>query len=322
MYLPHNWSIIIDKKKEALTIILFEKVQEFKQIVSDSLEEMRPYFQKVNYEACEYNFITLYMWQTVYDFHYIVKENYMVVFGQFDGELFSIQPLCEEIYLHEALEYISTVFKIYDKKMVIKAVTEPVKEYLEANYEGRFEYQTDRDNYDYIYEAESLRTLGGRKMHSKKNHFNGFLKEYGERFVYKSIDKSEFDECLRLADKWAFSREKDRNLIGENLAIKKVLKNAGKFKCLKIGGIYIDNALEAFTFGDHINKDLAVIHIEKANPDLRGLYSAINKLSLENEFPDVKYVNREDDLGIEGLRQAKLSYKPFKLVEKYTVYER
>ncbi|MGB5824216.1 MAG: phosphatidylglycerol lysyltransferase domain-containing protein [Proteocatella sp.] len=305
-----------------MNIILFEKVQDFKQIVSDSLEEMRPYFQKVNYEACEYNFITLYMWQTVYDFHYITKENYMVVFGRSDEGLFAIQPICENKYMHEALEYIKSIFEIYDSKMVIKAVTEPVREYLQGNYPEKFEYETNRDDYDYIYEAESLRTLGGRKMHSKKNHFNGFLKEYGDRYVYKAIDKSEFDECLRLADKWAFSREKDKNLIGENLAIKKVLKNSAKFKCLKIGGIYIDNELEAFTFGDHINEELAVIHIEKANPDLRGVYSAINKLFLQNEFPDVKYVNREDDLGIEGLRQAKLSYKPFKLVEKYTVDER
>ena len=67
---------------------------------------------------------------------------------------------------------------------------------------------------------------------------------------------------------------------------------------------------------------MAVIHIEKANPDLRGVYAAVNKLFLENEFPNVEYVNREDDLGIDGLRQAKLSYKPIKLIEKYTVLER
>ena len=148
------------------------------------------------------------------------------------------------------------------------------------------------------------------------------MKEYQDRFVYKAIEKSEFEECLRLSDKWAFSREKDRNLIGENLAIKKVLKNADKFGCLKIGGIYIDNDLEAFTFGDLINSQMAVIHIEKANPDIRGIYSAVNKLFLENEFPDVEFVNREDDLGIEGLRKAKLSYKPLRLVEKYTLTER
>lgn len=283
---------------------------------------MGPYFQKVNYEACEYNFITLYMWQTVYDFHYIIKENFMIVFGNSEEGLFSLQPICEEKYLDEAFKYLEETFKEYGQKIMMKAVTLDMKTHMEEKYLLKYDFDTSRDDYDYIYQAESLRTLGGRKMHSKKNHFNGFLKEYGERFVYKQIDKSEYAECLRLADKWAFSREKDRNLIGENLAIKKVLKNANKFCCLKIGGIYIDNELEGFTFGDNCNKNMAVIHIEKANPDLRGVYAAVNKLFLENEFPDVEYVNREDDLGIDGLRQAKLSYKPIKLVEKYTVLER
>lgn len=283
---------------------------------------MGPYFQKVNYEACEYNFITLYMWQTVYDFHYIIKDNFMIVFGCSEDGLFSLQPFCEEPYMEEAFEYIEETFKEHGQKIMMKAVTYDMKLHIEEKYPLKYEFETSRDDYDYVYQAESLRTLGGRKMHSKKNHFNGFLKEYGDRFVYKQIDKSEYDECLRLADKWAFSREKDRNLIGENLAIKKVLKNANKFGCLKIGGIYIDNELEAFTFGDNCKKNMAVIHIEKANPDLRGVYSAINKLFLENEFPDVEFVNREDDLGIDGLRQAKLSYKPVKLVEKYTVLER
>ena len=84
----------------------------------------------------------------------------------------------------------------------------------------------------------------------------------------------------------------------------------------------IDNNLEAFTFGELLNPDTVVVHVEKANPEIRGLYTAINKLFLENEFPDVEFVNREEDLGLEGLRQAKLSYKPIKLVEKYTLIEK
>ena len=283
---------------------------------------MKPYFQKVDYEACEYNFITLYMWQTVYDFHYIKRDDYILLFGQSEEGVFSMMPLCEPDKLASAFDDIFEIFRSSGQKVLMKAVTEPVKGFIEDNYPQMFESHTDRDNYDYVYDAESLRSLAGRKMHSKKNHFNGFVKEYQDRFVYKAIEKSEFEECLRLSDKWAFSREKDRNLIGENLAIKKVLKNADKFSCLKIGGIYIDNDLEAFTFGDLINSQMAVIHIEKANPDIRGIYSAVNKLFLENEFPDVEFENREDDLGIEGLRKAKLSYKPLRLVEKYTLTER
>nr|MBP9500495.1 DUF2156 domain-containing protein [Acetoanaerobium sp.] len=106
------------------------------------------------------------------------------------------------------------------------------------------------------------------------------------------------------------------------LAVEKVFKNYPKLTETKVGGIYIDNNLEAFTFGELLNPDTVVVHVEKANPEIRGLYTAINKLFLENEFPDVEFVNREEDLGLEGLRQAKLSYKPIKLVEKYTLIEK
>ncbi|MDO4710328.1 MAG: phosphatidylglycerol lysyltransferase domain-containing protein [Peptostreptococcaceae bacterium] len=282
---------------------------------------MGPFFKLVDYEACEYNFITLYMWQTVYDFHFATTDNFMAVFGVKEGELFAIQPYCRAEHFEEAMIFIESFFKKVDQKLEFKAVTEEVLAKMEALYPGRFRWETNRDDSDYIYEAEKLRTLAGRKMHSKKNHLNAFIKEYGERFVYKRLDKNDFSDCIRLSEKWAFSREKDQNLIGESLAIKKVLKNYSKFSKLKVGGIYIDNQLEAFTFGDHLNPNMALIHIEKANPDIRGLYTAINKFFVEKEFPDVEFVNREDDLGIEGLRLAKLSYKPTKLVDKYSVLE-
>ena len=101
--------------------------------------------------------------------------------------------------------------------------------------------------------------------------------------------------------------------------MEKVFRNQSRLKETKVGGIYIDEKLEAFTFGEMLNDDTVVVHVEKANPEIRGLYVAINKLFLENEFPNVEFVNREEDLGLEGLRKAKLSYKPIKLVEKYTL---
>ncbi len=90
---------------------------------------------------------------------------------------------------------------------------------------------------------------------------------------------------------------------------------------LKIAGIYIDGKLEAFTMGELLNNNMALIHIEKANPEIRGLYPYINQQFLVHEFPDVEFVNREEDIGIEGLRKAKLILPSMKFVEKYTVRE-
>ena len=110
----------------------------------------------------------------------------------------------------------------------------------------------------------------------------------------------------------------DEELIGINKVFNdyEILKDK-----VKIAGIYIDNKLEAFTIGELLNPNMALIHIEKANPDIRGLYPFINQQFLVNEFSEVEFVNREEDLGIPGLRKAKLSYHPIRFVEKFTVKE-
>jgi len=90
---------------------------------------------------------------------------------------------------------------------------------------------------------------------------------------------------------------------------------------VKVFGIFVDGKLEAFSLGEYLNSNMALIHVEKANPDIRGLYPFINQQFLVSEFSDVEFVNREEDMGIEGLRKAKLSYHPIRFVEKYSVKE-
>ena len=118
------------------------------------------------------------------------------------------------------------------------------------------------------------------------------------------------------------NNEFDEGMDDESVGIKKIFNNYDYLKDrLKIAGIYVDGKLEAFTMGELINSNMALIHIEKANPNIRGLYPYINQQFILNEFENVEFVNREEDLGIPGLRKAKLSYHPVKFVEKYTVRE-
>ncbi len=277
----------------------------------------------VDYEACEYSFMTFYMWQHVFNTSYIIKDGYLNIFGREEGDrYFAVQPITTPDKYQQAFETIEACFNNMNQKINLVAITKPWLDYLTEHYPKRFEVIEERDAHDYLYEAEKLRTLSGRKYHSKKNHFNGFMKEYGNRFLYRELTQKDFPEAIKLMDRWAEDKEKDQNLVGERLAVEKVFRNYSRLPETKVGGIFIDDVLEAFSFGDLLNPDTAVIHVEKANPEIRGLYAAINKLFLENEFPSVEFVNREEDLGIEGLRQAKLSYKPIKLVEKYTLIEK
>ncbi|OPJ55588.1 DUF2156 domain-containing protein [Alkalithermobacter paradoxus] len=274
----------------------------------------------VDYEACEYCFTTIYMFEHIYNTMYYREKDFAVLIGEYDDHKFTVIPLAQKQNLGKVFDFIRKYFKENNIKFQLRAATEEFVEFLEENYKGKFKYIEERDYFDYVYLGEDLRTLNGRKYHKKRNHINAFIKEYENRYYYKSLGKEDFNDCLALLDKWMIDKEDKTTLQTERIAIQKVLDNYEKLD-VKIGGIYIDGNLEAFSIGEYLNPNMAVIHIEKANGEIRGLYPMINKTFLENEFPDVEFVNREEDLGIEGLRKAKLSYYPYRLVHKYTVLE-
>ncbi len=298
----------------------------FKEIDINTKNELQPYLDIVNYEACDYCFTTLYMWQQAYKTGYYLGDDFAVIVGEYEGDSFSIQPLAKKENLPKAIDFIINHFKDEHKKIYFRGVTKEVMELLQEMYPERFSYIEERDLFDYVYDAESLRTLAGRKNQKKRNHINYFLKEYENRFEYKLLDKENFDECLELIKEWTINKEEqevfDEGMDDELIGIKKVFNNYDMLRDrVKVAGIYIDGKLEAFTIGELITNNMALVHIEKANPDIRGLYPYINQQFILNEFSNVEFVNREEDLGIEGLRKAKLSYHPLRFVEKYTVKE-
>ena len=298
----------------------------FKDIDISAKEKLQPYFDMVNYEACEYCFATLYMWQHLYKTGYYIGDGFAVLVGEYEGDTFSILPLAKKEKLPEVIDFVFDYFKNANKKLYFRGVTQEIVNYLKENYKDKFEYIEERDLFDYVYDAESMRTLGGRKNQKKRNHINYFLKEYEGRFEYRLLNKEDFNSCLELVKKWANNKEEnneyDDSMDEELIGIKKIFSHYDILKDgIKVGGILIDNKLEAFTIGELLNPNMALIHIEKANPDIRGLYPFINQQFLVNEFSQVEFVNREEDLGIPGLRKAKLSYHPIRFVEKYTVKE-
>ncbi|KGJ48504.1 hypothetical protein KD33_14170 [Clostridium sp. NCR] len=295
----------------------------FKDIEIDCKNILDKYFDLVDYEACEYCFTTLYMWKDLYNTKYYVEDDFAIVAGEYENKGFIILPLAKKENMNKAFDFIIKNFEKEHKQIHLKAINKEVVEYLQSVYGDRFEYIEERNNFDYIYDGESLRTLAGRKNQKKRNHLNSFVKEYGDRVEYKKLEEADFDECINLLKEWSKDKEESIELDSEFKAIKRIFKNYEKLKdTLKISGIYIDSKLEAFSIGEMLNDNMAVIHVEKANADIRGLYPYINQQFLLNEFNDVEFVNREEDLGIEGLRKAKLSYHPVKFAEKYTVIEK
>ncbi|MGI6298972.1 MAG: DUF2156 domain-containing protein [Saccharofermentanales bacterium] len=169
---------------------------------------------------------------------------------------------------------------------------------------------------DYIYEAESLMTLAGKALHAKRNHVNRFFRNCPD-FSYDSITKADEEGCLELVNQWCTEKGIDKLDIRDSdyLPIKNLFAFMDQLQ-VRGGVIRLGEEIVAFAMGSAA-RDLGVIHFEKARTDIDGLYAVINKLVVEHEFADCTEINREEDMGIEGLRKAKQSYVPKRMVKKY-----
>ena len=185
----------------------------------------------------------------------------------------------------------------------------------------RYMWVLDRDHSDYVYETIDLIHLSGKRYHRKKNHLNRFIKSYP--FEYQPLDQDLVECVLEMQAAWCALREcrEKPDLLSEDHAVFEALT---RFEELDYqgGGIVMEGKVEAFSIGEKLNTDTAVIHVEKANPDIPGLYAAINQQFCQHAWLPMTYVNREQDLGIEGLRKAKESYLPHHMVNKYRVTTR
>ena len=166
-----------------------------------------------------------------------------------------------------------------------------------------------------------MKTLSGKALHKKKNNLNAFKKAYEGRYEYRTLCCSDGCEIWKFLDQWREGKgqEVEGHLDYEVEGIHEILRNCSMLS-VRMGGIYVDDRLEAFSIGSYNSKEkMAIIHIEKANPEMRGLYQMINQQFLIHEFPEAEIVNREDDMGLPGLRQAKMSYAPMDFARKYRI---
>lgn len=183
-------------------------------------------------------------------------------------------------------------------------------------YGDKFFIEEQRDGFDYLYLQENLATLAGKKYHSKRNHINAFLQLYD--WKYEPLCSDNIDEAKAMCDKW-YSANKDKFdgvMQHEQKSIQFFLDNIDIFG--GVGGILrVDGQVVAFTCGCKISDSVFDVMYEKALPEYVGAYTFINNMFVKEALGDYMYINREDDMGLEGLRKAKLSYKPDMLAKKY-----
>jgi hypothetical protein len=183
---------------------------------------------------------------------------------------------------------------------------------------NQFQSIPDRRFWDYIYRTKDLIELPGRKYQQKRNHINRFRQYYP--FAYHSLTPVHFPACRRLFEAWAAEKDAGPELEAERLALNEGLANYTRLQ-LKGGVLEVGGEIQAFAIGSRLNKDTVLVHFEKANPAFSGIYSVINQQFIAHEWADTRLINREDDMGLPGLRQAKERYHPLRMIEKYTVVE-
>ena len=223
----------------------------------------------------------------------------------------------------KALAEIEKDAKECGERLQFAFVTEEQKEVLENAMPARFCYSSDAGDSDYIYLRRELASLSGKAFHKKKNHFSKFVRTYPD-YKYYEIGACNIYDAQKVADAWYYEhlQDEDASQLAEYKAIKEALDNFEELGL--IGGIiYVNDSPCAMTIASKINENTVDVHFEKAVGEyaLNGGYAAINKLFSE-KLDGVTWLNREEDIGIEGLRKAKLSYRPKIMLKKYSAVEK
>ena len=186
---------------------------------------------------------------------------------------------------------------------------------------GQVEVEEDRDQWEYLYKQEELAELPGKRFHKKKNHCNSFIRAYGEP-DYHRLDDGMVEDVLAVQDDWCQWHECDDSpsLRAENEAINRVLSHWDMFEGLCGGSLYVDGRMVAFSVGEKLDAQTLGVHYEKGLNGFRGVYQTINRIFVQREGAGLKLVNRAQDLGEEGLRQAKQTYLPMDFLRKCKVW--
>ncbi len=261
--------------------------------------------------SCENAFVNMLVWQNAYNNMWAEYEGQLIIKSGKEGNASYRLPIGGDLSL--GIELIRQYSgEEYPKFWIPDG--EAFKRFTEL-YGEDYIIEEVRDAFDYIYLREDLATLAGKKYHSKRNHISAFSKRY--EWEYKAITPQNIDDVKLCAEKWynENSDRLDKYMLAEKQGLETILNNMEVLR-VRGGAIYINGGVVAFTLGSPINNETFDIHIEKALKDYAEAYTVINR-EFAKTLESYKYINREDDMGLEGLRKAKLSYKPHILLKKY-----
>lgn len=272
-----------------------------------------------NSRSADFNFGNIYIWDNHYRQLIAFQNGRMFTKLRYAGKPMFAFPIGKGS-LKDAVEAIREFAEFKRYPLVIRGITEENRLLLEEAYPGAFRFAEDTDCGDYIYSVEKLSTYSGKSLHGKKNHCNRFEAEHEWKFV--PIERPLIPACMDMLSIWQEENAArlDKSIVFEHDAITRAFAAYERLK-LEGGILYADDRIVGFSVGELISSDTFNVHFEKAEAEMNGAYPMLCRemcrMAAANH-PQLKYINREDDMGFESLRKSKLSYKPEYILKKYT----
>lgn len=278
-----------------------------------------------NSRACEHNFASIYLWAAAYP-QKIARVGDRLVVEMIGGSGLSHLFPMGSGPLAPALEAAKADAAAHGVPLTLICLTAEQKARLEAEFPGRFVFTEDRDGYDYLYAVDQLADLAGKKLHAKRNHISRFCDRFPD-WMFETVGPDNLAECIAMELEW-FQQQLEADRADSTLCHERdaVLEALEHMDGLGVSGglIRADGRVLAFSLGSLTTADCYNIHFEKAFGEIQGAYAVINREMarwVRRTWPEVAWLNREDDMGLEGLRKSKLSYYPTLLLEKYCARE-
>jgi len=282
---------------------------EFRAITIADKKVFDQYFKENAPASSEYTFTNFFCWKDC-DHSKITKinDNLCVLAEDREGKAYFFEPLGRD----RIEETVRTCADHLISKGLTARFSRLTSSFIEI-FKERDSYliEKDRGNFDYLYLSKDLAELKGKRYDGKRNRIKKFERE--NMFEYRKLTEKEIPLCSDLLHRW--EEEKKGLCIAE--PIKEALANYEELR-LKGSVVMISGKAEAFTMGERLNDDIAVIYIEVASSKFAGLPQFINR-KFSGEWTDFKYIDREQDLGDAGLRRAKMSYHPCRFIDKYNM---
>ena len=288
-------------------------INDFKQVTIDDKPIFDQHYKKYPPIHSDNVFTTIVSWSEYVKFYYLFLKDNLLIMTKFQDNIRFRPPIGK--YSKDLFKQLFELAKKEGADQPIGIVDNETKNWLSMNF-PKLKFVPHRDYFDYVYLASNLAELPGKDYAKIRNRLNKFKRNFS--YEIEKISQENMDEIKNFLKRWCLWKDCDSDPLLENEK-KAILYSIAHFFDLELSGlvIKINSDIEAISVFEPMNIDTAVVHYEKGSPDYDGIYKVINQETANILQKDVRFINRESDMNIPGLRKAKMAYRPYDMVKVF-----